>query len=307
MSIVKSYSLGSGKIRGDMFYIKHNSDNFTVIDCYLTEEDGRIDEIIEEIKQESTNRVCRFISTHPDNDHICGLETLNKNWPIENFYAVNSSFLIDRGNPSLCIYWSLLKNKNCPIRQGLERVFLNMEGELHGEKIGSSGIFFLWPNLSNKKFIEAMAQVRNGNSPNNISPVILYEIIDGTSFMWMGDMETDMQREFYSNSKDYIHNVDVLFAPHHGRDSGKVPDELLLALDPKIIVIGDAPSEHICYYDSKKTITQNLAGDIYFDCIDHRVRVYTKNKITNAPRILRAEPNCLKADWFYAGTLFLEK
>jgi hypothetical protein len=29
MSIVKSFSVGDG----DMFYIKHNSDNFTTIDC----------------------------------------------------------------------------------------------------------------------------------------------------------------------------------------------------------------------------------------------------------------------------------
>ena len=29
MSIIKSFSVGEG----DMFYIQHNSDNFTVIDC----------------------------------------------------------------------------------------------------------------------------------------------------------------------------------------------------------------------------------------------------------------------------------
>lgn len=29
MSIVKSYAVGAG----DMFYIRHNTDNFTIIDC----------------------------------------------------------------------------------------------------------------------------------------------------------------------------------------------------------------------------------------------------------------------------------
>ena len=44
MSIIKSFSVGNG----DMFYIKHGSDNFTVIDCYMHEdnEDKIIDEII---------------------------------------------------------------------------------------------------------------------------------------------------------------------------------------------------------------------------------------------------------------------
>lgn len=53
MSIVKSYSFPEGDIRGDMFYIKHGSRNFTVIDCYLKDSDGnnaRKDEIIKEIK-----------------------------------------------------------------------------------------------------------------------------------------------------------------------------------------------------------------------------------------------------------------
>jgi len=31
MSIIKSFAVGNG----DMFYIKHNSDNFSIIDCYL--------------------------------------------------------------------------------------------------------------------------------------------------------------------------------------------------------------------------------------------------------------------------------
>ena len=32
MSIVKSFSVGEG----DMYYIVHNTDNFTVIDCFAT-------------------------------------------------------------------------------------------------------------------------------------------------------------------------------------------------------------------------------------------------------------------------------
>jgi len=39
MSIVKALSVG----HGDMFYIVHNSDNFTIIDCCLSEYNrGRI-------------------------------------------------------------------------------------------------------------------------------------------------------------------------------------------------------------------------------------------------------------------------
>jgi len=47
MSIVKSFSVGNG----DMFYINHNTDNFTTIDCCLSDEVK--DDILEEIASES--------------------------------------------------------------------------------------------------------------------------------------------------------------------------------------------------------------------------------------------------------------
>ena len=61
LSIVKSLAVGNG----DMFYIRHNSDNFSVIDCSLPGD--RKNEILDEITEQSSGRkICRFISTHPD-------------------------------------------------------------------------------------------------------------------------------------------------------------------------------------------------------------------------------------------------
>lgn len=68
--------------------------------------------------------------------------------------------------------------------------------------------------------------------------------------------------------------VDILFAPHHGRASGKVSNDVLEKLEPKIIVIGEAPSKYLNYYQGYNTITQNSAGDIVFECIGDKVHVY---------------------------------
>ena len=71
MSVVKSFSVDDG----DMFYIYHNSDNFSIIDCCLWGDNS--DDILDEIKRLSKRKVItRFISTHPDNDHIFGLQEL---------------------------------------------------------------------------------------------------------------------------------------------------------------------------------------------------------------------------------------
>ena len=73
MSIVKSLSVGDG----DMFYIKHTSDNFTIIDCCMTEDDRA--RIVTELKGQSKGKgIKRFISTHPDDDHILGLAYLQQ-------------------------------------------------------------------------------------------------------------------------------------------------------------------------------------------------------------------------------------
>jgi hypothetical protein len=80
----------------------------------------------------------------------------------------------------------------------------------------------------------------------------------------------DLKEDFMEKIKDDIdlEKTCVLFAPHHGRDSGKVPLSMLKKIDPKIIVIGEAPSQHLNYYRGYNTIKQNSAGTIVFDSND---------------------------------------
>ncbi len=56
-----------------------------------------------------------------------------------------------------------------------------------------------------------------------------------------------------------------------------MPAGWLDQLNPKLIVMGEAPSEHLNYCPGHNTITQNSAGDITFDCISKEVRVYVSN------------------------------
>ena len=80
MSVIKSFAVGNG----DMFYIQHNSDNFTIIDCDLCADNA--DTIIAEMKAASAEKgVSRFICTHPDEDHFGGIELLDAEMPIRNF------------------------------------------------------------------------------------------------------------------------------------------------------------------------------------------------------------------------------
>ena len=265
MSIVKSYSVGDG----DMFYIQHNSDNFTIIDCYLT--DANSAGIIADLKQASSRKgVSRFICTHPDEDHFGGIHLLDDAVPIVNFYVVKNQAVKDQDTTSFQRYRALRDDtkKAFYISKGCQRKWMNLSDDARQ----ASGISILWPDLENEFFKEALANCDAGESYNNTSAVIRYVIQDGASFLWLGDLETEFMESIAGAIS--LTKTTIVFAAHHGRQSGKIPDSWLEKLDPQVIVIGEAPSRHLHYYTGYKTITQNSAGELTMECIGDRVHFY---------------------------------
>lgn len=269
MSIIKSFAVGNG----DMFYINHDSDNFTMIDCCLSDENS--DGILGELKSlRGQKTIARFISTHPDDDHLRGIELLEAKVGIENFYAVKNAATKKDKTDSFKKYCALRDDtkKTFHIYKGCSRKWMNQEGDGRG----SSGINILWPDINNDDFKDALAYAAAGESPNNISAVIKYTLVGGATVLWMGDLETDFMEAIKGHLD--LPAIDILFAPHHGRDSGKIPDLMLEKMSPKIIVVGEAPSEHLHYYPDYNTITQNTAGDIVFACEEGKVHIFTSNE-----------------------------
>ncbi len=268
MPIVKSYSVGNG----DMFSIRHNSDNFTQIDCYLCADTA--DELIADLKEQSKGKgISRFISTHPDQDHLHGIELLDAEMPITNFYVVKNQATKTDETESFKHYCKLRDDpaKAFYISKGVTRKWMN----LSDVERDSAGIRILWPATNNTHFKEALAEGDAGKSYNNMSAVIRYELEGGASFLWLGDLETAFMESIVDDIK--LEKTTVVFASHHGRQSGKIPNSWLKKLDPQIIVIGEAPSRHLHYYTNYKTITQNKVGDITMECIDDKVHIYVSN------------------------------
>lgn len=266
MSIIKSLSVSEG----DMYYIRHGSDNFSIIDCNIIDE--RSDEIIDEIKEQSRDKnIVRFISTHPDEDHMYGLDLLDNAISIRNFYCVKNKAIKEDETDAFIRYCQLRDSEKAfYLSKGCKRRWMNQTDEVRG----SAGINILWPDLENITFKDELAKAANGESPNNICPIITYNT-GNVDFVWMGDLETN----YLDIIKDEINlnEITVLFAPHHGRKSGRIPTDFLDKLNPKVIIIGEAPAEDIHYYSSYNTITQNSAGDILFDVDGEEIDIYVGN------------------------------
>lgn len=273
MSIIKSFSVGDG----DMFYIQHNSDNFTVIDCYMHEDNQ--DKIMKEIEDKSKNKqIHRFISTHPDEDHILGLKSFRNRLGITNFYCVENETTKTDETEDFKEYCDLRDgDKHFYIFEGCSRKWMNESGpDNNGVQIGSSGINILWPKTNNQHYKEALEKAKNGDSPNNISPIIKYSVENGAKVLWFGDLEKDFMENIKSDLE--IKEADIIFAPHHGRESGKIPKDILDKINPKLVIIGEAPSNNLNYYNGYNTITQKSAGDILLECVSNKVHIYVSNK-----------------------------
>lgn len=81
----------------------------------------------------------------------------------------------------------------------------------------------MWPNTENENYKNELENAKEGKSHNNISLIVQYNC--GARFLWLGDIET----ELLDKVKDEIdfEEVDIIFALHHGRDSGKIPNDVL--------------------------------------------------------------------------------
>lgn len=290
MSTIKSFSVGFG----DMFYINHATDNFTIIDCFLNEESEEV--ILNQVGPLSKAKgITRFISTHPDDDHIRGLEALDDKIDILNFYCVKNKVTKEDQTDSFDRYCELRdSDKAFYIFKGCNRKWMNLEGDGRG----SSGVDILWPDQANQHFQEALADAEAGGSPNNISAIIKYSLNDGAKVLWFGDLHKDFM-ELIENDFD-TSPVDIVFAPHHGRRTGRIPTSILKKLAPKLVVIGEAATEDLDHYTGYKTIPQNIAGDVIFECVAHKVHVYTSKPCKAG--FLDTENVAIK-EGYYLGTL----
>ncbi|MFC3866895.1 MBL fold metallo-hydrolase [Helicobacter equorum] len=163
MTIIKSFSVGNG----DMFAIRHHSDSFTIIDCCICN-DNR-EQIFNDIKIMSHGKtkhyskartsgfndikimshgktIRRFISTHPDKDHIMGLKSFDNRFKILNFYCVKNEAKKEDYDQDFEHYCKLRDSKKAfYIKKGRERHWMNLDSN----ERKSAGIHILWPDVNN--------------------------------------------------------------------------------------------------------------------------------------------------------------
>lgn len=223
------------------------------------------------------NTIWRFIVTHPDMDHLDGIQDLYKNFAITNTWDTNNNKECDLNehfggyNKEDWKFYKKLRNNQVP---NTKRLTL-----FSGEKANfwqEDNIEILSPTPS------IVTNCNNCGDYNDLSYVFLFTPpkINGRTWkiLFAGDSDDLTWEHILNEHSEKIKNVDILLAPHHGRDSGR-DYKFLETITPTITLFGNAASKHLAYDKYPEIrITNNQAGYVIIDCQSSYLGLYVKNK-----------------------------
>lgn len=322
---------------GDCSIIQHDNGNVTMIDICC----GNIEEEVQKsfsaeslntglrgnfkqkehptnpvnyLKRHSIKSIFRYIQTHPDMDHMDGLENLFQNFSILNFWDTENKKKQEFGeNGKSGRYLKIDWDRYCKMRRSTS----------------APKALFYYDGSSNKYFAEndkgkltddylqilsptktLLSAANEAGDWNDSSYVILY-CIGGKKILFCGDADKNTIKHLIDNHYKDISNLDVLIAPHHGRDSNK-DFSFLDVMNPKLTLIGNALSKHLAYdqWNNRKLnhLTNNQVGDVLLEIQEDTLYLSVSNK-TAADKLCQelyqkdAEADSTTIDYWYICTI----
>ena len=261
---------------GDCSVIKHNSEHVTVIDVcnaktlnILTEKSiadmaklergisGNFQQKkypvnpISYLQNHNINSIFRYIQTHPDMDHMDGIKTLFDEFSPLNFWDTDNTKEIEGSSWENSPYneddWKFYKNlrdtkpddnpKRLALLAGARAQYWNVGDD---GSSGGDGLYILAPT---QELIDSANET--DQDYNDCSYVILYRT-GNNRIIFSGDSHNDTWTHILENYKADVDDIDLLIAPHHGRDSDR-SYEFLDVLKPTLTFFGNASSKDLAY------------------------------------------------------------
>ena len=225
--------------------------------------------------------VFRFILTHPDMDHMDGIEEFFDAFSPVNFWDTDNTEEKSFGNGNNKGYseedWKFYKKlrdgkpttdpKRLTLTSGARGQYYNKE---ESPQSGHDGLHILAPTS------ELVTAANACEDFNDCSYVILYKT-NNHRILFAGDSHDDTWEHILSVHRKDVEDVELLIAPHHGRHSDR-DWEFLDVLNPALTLFGNAGSEHMAYsaWNSRglPMITNNQAGSVIVDAGASPMDVY---------------------------------
>ncbi|UTN06559.1 hypothetical protein L0669_11760 [Flavobacterium bizetiae] len=234
------------------------------------------DNPIQYLKKLKINSIFRFIITHPDMDHLDGIKDLFDEFSIQNIWdTCNSKGISDKANSGGYNMDDWKFYKKIRDTEYKEPKRLTYYATNVNDYYNQDYIQILSPTP------ELIKHCNDKENWNDSSYVLLYTPPKADGGNWKillaGDSEDKTWEYILNNFEEEVKNIDILFAPHHGRDSGRNYD-FLATLNPTITLFGNASSKHLAYNSYPEIrITNNQAGYIILDIQKDKISFYVKN------------------------------
>ena len=235
------------------------------------------------LESKGLSNIWRFILTHPDMDHMDGIKQLFHSKKVEHFWDCGIRRQkpgFDEASPYMEEDWDFYEEliagrvtgtSVIAPRAGDKGKFWNAdddEGNGHGDYIS-----IVSPND------ELIASSNDNGDINDASYVIVYWSSAGKG-IFAGDSNDKTWEYILENHRDTVSDAAVLFAPHHGRKSGR-DYSFLDVVRPRVSFFGCAPSEHLAYsaWDYRKLLffTNNQCGNVHIYPNNDKVDVFIEN------------------------------
>ena len=296
---------------GDCSIIKHNSGHTTVIDVCNAEPIEPLQEALMETMAKSErgisgnfqqkkypvnpisymndhgiSSIFRYVQTHPDMDHMDGIEALFDEFRPTNFWDTDNTKEMQaaswEGSPYRATDWSFYKQlrdtdpneepKRLTLYSGARGHYYNQARDGTG---GGDGLHVLAPT----KELVAAANAADDDY-NHCSYVVLYRT-GANRIVFGGDSHDATWEHILKHHKADVTDIDLLIAPHHGRKSGR-SYEFLATLTPNLTFFGNARSEHLAYGAWRNRglsiVTNNQANCMVVDASTNPMTLYVTHE-----------------------------
>ncbi len=233
---------------------------------------------IEYLKRHGVTSVFRFILTHPDMDHMGGIKDFFKTFEPVNFWDTANNKIIGSfgGSPYSEDDWKFYQSirssdtdpKTLNLYSGAKGQYFNQNED---KTNAGNGLYVLAPTP------QLMKEANESEDHNGGSYVILYRSANH-KILFCGDSHDKAWEHILANHCAEVKDVDLMIAPHHGRESDRKYD-FLDVTKPKLTFFGNANSEHLAYepwrYRKLEYITNNQANCLVADSQDAGLSIFS--------------------------------
>ena len=192
--------------QGDATYIEFPNGTDMLIDAGKSGSGATVVNYLK--KQESNMTIDYLIATHPDADHVGGMQEVFKSMKVNNFiYPYDASSSTQTWKNVL----SLAKKEGCTIKDSKSGTSFNF---------GGAAVKLIHPTKD--------------YSDTNEDSVVTFIDYKDAEFMFTGDIESATEKDMISQK--LVKNIDFMSVPHHGSKTSSTA-EFLKAADPEYAVI----------------------------------------------------------------------